>query len=112
MSSIKNLVLIFLVIFLSSSLIRNILDYRKKMDFYNQFKEDVAAEQKRQLGLKTQILKKTDKTELEKTIRNKLNLAQKDEVVVILPQPTAVPTPIKSAPLPNWQAWWQIFFKK
>lgn len=112
MRLLKNLFLIFLVIFLSSSLVRNIIDYQKKKDFFEKFKTQVEKEKKKQLTLKTEILKKTDAYQLEKTIRNKLNLAKPDETVVILPLPTPTPKLITLPPLPNWQQWWQVFFRQ
>ena len=112
MRLLKNLFLIFLVIFLSSSLVRNIIDYQKKKDFFEKFKTQIEKEEKKQLTLKTEILKKTDAYELEKTFRNKLNLAKPDETVVILPLPTPTTKPITPTPLPNWQQWWQVFFRQ
>ena len=110
MRLLKNLFLIFLVIFLSSSLIRNIVDYQKKKDFFSKFKALVQKEEKKKLSLKTDILKKSDPYELEKKIRNKLNLTRPDEVSIILPLPTSTPVPITPTPLPNWQQWWRVFF--
>jgi len=112
MKLLKNLFLVFLVIFLSSSLIRNIIDYQKKMDFIQKFEAEVEKEKKKKLTLKTEILKKTDPYELEKTMRDKLNLTRKNEIVVILPLPSPTPMPVTPTPLPNWQQWWQIFFKE
>ncbi len=111
MSFLKNIFLVFLVIFLSSSLIRNIFDYQKKIDFYKKYQDELSQEKKRKLSLRTEVLKKTDPYELEKTIRDKLNLSKTDELSVILPKLSPSPTPI-IPPLPtNWQQWWQIFFK-
>jgi len=111
MKLLKNLFLVFLVVFLSSSLIRNVIDYQKKIDFIQKFKAEVEKEKKKKLTLKTEILKKTDPYELEKTMRDKLNLTRKNEIVVILPLPSPTPAPITPTPLPSWQQWWQIFFK-
>jgi len=110
MRLIKNIFLVFLVIFLSSSLIRNIIDYQKKKEFLQKFKAQVEKEDKKKLTLKTEILKKTDSYELEKKIRNKLNLTRPNEVAVILPVPSPTQLPITPMPLPNWQQWWQVFF--
>src|SRR4030042_5544054 len=102
MGFLKNVFLIFLVIFLSSSLIRNIFDYQKKIDFYKKYQTELALEKKKKLSLQTEVLKKTDPYELEKTIRDKLNLSRPDELSVILPQPSPRPTIINPPPLPNW----------
>jgi cell division protein FtsB len=109
MSFLKNLFLVFLIIFLSSSLIRNIFDYQKKMEFYKKYQEELRQEKKKKLTLQTEILKKTDPFELEKTIRDKLNLSQPGELSVILPEKTPTPTQITPTPLPNWQQWLNLF---
>lgn len=110
MSLLKNVFLIFLVIFLSSSLIRNIFDYQKKIDFFKKYQTEVAKEKKKKLSLRTEVLKKTDPYQLEKTIRDKLNLSKPDELSVILPKPTSVPTQITPSPLPSWQQWRDLFW--
>ncbi|PIV09613.1 hypothetical protein COS31_04725 [Candidatus Roizmanbacteria bacterium CG02_land_8_20_14_3_00_36_15] len=107
---LKNIFLIFLIIFFSSSLIRNVVNYQNRIAFLKRFKSEVEKEKKKKLTLQTEILKKSDFYELEKTIRNKLNLARPDEVAIILPPPTPTPTIITPTPLPNWQQWWQLFF--
>lgn len=112
MRLLKNLFLVFLVVFLSSSLIRNIIDFQKKKDFLQKFKTRVEKEEKKKLELKTEILKKTDAYQLEKTIRDKLNLTRSDEIVVVLPALTPTPTVVAPTPVPNWQQWWEVFFKQ
>lgn len=110
MSFLKNVFLIFLVVFLSSSLIRNIFDYQKKIDFYKKYQTELSQEKKKKLSLQTEVLKKTDPYELEKTIRDKLNLSKPDELSVLLPQPTPAPTQITPTPLANWQQWRDLFW--
>ncbi len=110
MRLIKNLILVFLVFFLSFSLIRTVVDFQKKKQFLQRFQTEVNKEEKKKLELEAEILKKTDRYQLEKTIRNKLNLSQPDEVVIILPPPTPTPTKSIPPPPPNWQKWWQVFF--
>lgn len=110
MRFLKGVFLVFLIIFLFSSLIRNVFDYRNKVDFVQKYKTEVEKEKKKKLSLQTEILKKSDPYELEKTIRNKLNLTRPDELSVILPQPSPTPVVITPTPAPNWQQWWQVFF--
>jgi len=111
MSLLKNAFLVFLVIFLSSSLIRNIFDYQKKIDFYKKYQNELAQEKKKKLSLQTEVLKKTDPYELEKTIRDKLNLSKSDEMSVILPKPSPTQTQISPTPLANWQQWRDLFWQ-
>jgi cell division protein FtsB len=112
MKLIKNVVFIFLILFLFSSLLKNLFSYKSKLQFYQQFKEDFDKEKKQNIELKTEVVRKKSQEEIEKTIRNDLNLLKDNEVALILPSPTKAPPSITPTPLPNWQQWWQLFFKK
>lgn len=61
--------------------------------------------------LKTQILKEKDPNEIEKTIRNKLNLSQPNEVIIMVPSPTPTPTIAITPTIPVYKEWAQAFFK-
>lgn len=111
MKVVRNSILVIFILFLFSSLVKNLFDYRNKLQFYQQYKKEYDKEKKENITLKTEVLKKTSQTELEKTIRNKLNLLKPDEVAIILPSPTPVPIIPTPFPLPNWQQWWNVFFK-
>lgn len=111
-SFFKKTFLFFLFIFLSSSLVRNIFDYQKKISFYQEYLSHLWLEKDRKIKLQTQILKKTDPYYLEKVIRNKLNLSKPGDLVVIVPVPTDSPKLLTPTPLPNWQQWFNLFFKK
>lgn len=110
MKILRKIVFFLLALFFLSSLSKNLLDYRKKIAFYEDFKKDYEKEKKRNIELKTQVLKKSDPSEIEKTIRNKLNLLKPDEVAIILKQPTPTPLVITPTPLPNYLQWWKVFF--
>jgi len=88
-----------------------LFDYRNKLQFYQQYKGEYDKEKKANITLKTEVLKKTSNTELEKTIRNKLNLLRPDEVAVMLPSPTPIPIISIPIPLPVWKQWWKLFLK-
>lgn len=110
MALIKKIFLIFLFIFLFSSLVRNIFDYQKKITFYQQYEEEVKKETKKKINLQTEILKKTDPYYLEEVIRDKLNLAKPNEKVILLSPPSPTPTqPIKPTPA-IWQQWQTVLF--
>ena len=111
MKLIRNIFLIVFIFFLFSSLIRNLFDYRNKLQFYQQYKKDYEREKKQNITLQTEVLKKTSQTELEKTIRNKLNLLQPDEIAIMLPSPTPIPITPTPIPLPVWEQWWKLFVK-
>lgn len=109
MKYLRKIFFFLLILFFLSSLTKNLFDYQKKMSFYQTFKNDYEKEKKRNVELQTELRKKNDPNELEKTIRNKLNLQKPDEVVVILKQPTPTPVIITPTPLPNYLQWWKLF---
>lgn len=108
---IKKVFFVLLIIFLFSSLIPNVFNYRNKMTFYQQTKKELEEEKKRQIELKTEIVKKKSVEEVEKNIRNKLNLLKENEVAIIIPLPTQYPRLTPTPILANWQQWWRVFFK-
>lgn len=110
MKLVRKIVFFLLLLFFFSSLSKNLLDYRNKISFYQDYREDYEKEKKRNIELKTQLLKKSDTNEIEKTIRNKLNMLKPDEVAIILKQPTPTPVIITPTPLPNYLQWWEVFF--
>jgi cell division protein FtsB len=111
MRLIKNIIFIFLILFLFSSLLKNIFNHQNRLQFYQDYKNEFEKEEKRNIELKTEVVRKKSSEEIEKTIRNKLNLAKPNEVVVILPHPTSVPAIISPTPAPNWKQWLNLFFK-
>ncbi|MDH7476020.1 MAG: septum formation initiator family protein [Microgenomates group bacterium] len=110
MAVVKKIIFFLLLIFLFTSLTRSFFEYRKNLQFYQEYKQSYEKEKKNNLTLKTEILKKSDLNEIEKTIRNKLNLSKPNEMAVIIPNPTATPTPAISPTLPVYQQWWRLYF--
>ncbi len=82
MAVIKKLFFVLLIIFLFSSLIPNVFNYRNKLSFYLQTKKELETEKKRSIELKTEIVKKKSSDEVEKTIRNKLNLLKERPLLI------------------------------
>lgn len=106
----KRILYIIIVIFLFFSLTKNLLDYNSTVQFYESYRKEFDDQKKKNLTLKTHILKSKDPNELEKTIRNRLNFTKQGEVAIIVPEPTkkvAVPTP---TPASNYIRWWTAFF--
>ena len=112
MKLIKNIIFIFLLLFLFSSLLRNLFSYKSKLDFYEQFKQNFKKEEKRNIQLKTEVVRKKSIEEIEKTIRNDLNLLKDNEIALIIPSPPAVQISVTPTPLPNWKQWWSVYFGK
>lgn len=93
------------------SLTKNIFDYQNKLNFYQGFKKDYDKEQKSNIELKTKILKNRDPYEIEKTIRNQLNLSKQGELSVIVPNPTPTPVIIIPTMAPVYRQWLTVFFQ-
>jgi cell division protein FtsB len=111
MALAKKFFLILVLIFTFTLLIKNFNWYKKTLNFYQQYKNEFQKEKNRNIYLKTQLVRKKSITEIEKTIRDKLNLSKENEYVIILPSiaPTVI-TPTLT-PLPNYLQWWHIFAK-
>ena len=103
--------LFLLFLFLISSLTRNLFEYKKNYSFYENYKKEYEEARQKKTRLKTEILKKNDPNEIEKIIRNKLNLLRPNEIAIILPQPTPTPLIFTPTPLPVYQQWLETFFK-
>ncbi len=111
MKLIKNIIFLLLLLFLFSSLLGNLFGYKSKLQFYQQFKQEFEKEKKRNIELKTEVVRKKSTEEIEKTIRNDLNLLKDNEVALIIPLPTKIPVSTTPIPLPNWRLWWSLYFK-
>jgi len=111
MKIIKKVFFLIFALFLLSTLFPNIINYQRKLDFYNKIKEKLSKEEKRQTELKTEIIKKKSQSELEKIIRNQLNLSKENEIIIVLPSPNLTSTPTPTIKLTNWQKWLKIFLK-
>jgi len=107
----KKIIGVAFIIFLFFSLIRNIFNYTDKNQFFQDYKNDYEKENKTNIELKTEIVKKQSVTEVEKTIRNDLNLLKDNEVAIILPIPTlTIITPTPTLP-PVWKQWVNLYIK-
>ena len=100
-----------MAIFFLTSLTRNLIEYRKNLTFYQNYKKSYEAEKKRNIALRTQALKKSDPNEIEKTIRNKLNLAKPNEITVMLPDPTPTLVPSPTIQMKIYEEWLHVLFK-
>lgn len=109
--SFKKITLFLLTLFLIYSLSKNIIDYQKKIAFFETYQKELQKEQEKNKKLKSDIIKNYDYHTVEKDIRQKLNLLQPDEFAIMLPQPSPTPTPMnipkKSVP----KQWRDLFFK-
>jgi cell division protein FtsB len=111
MKYIRYSILFIILFILSSSLIKNIWDYQNKYAFYQDYKNNYDKEKQNNTALKTGIRKQSSNEELEKIIRNKLNLLKPNEVVVMIPTPTPNPIILTPTPAPNWRQWINLFLR-
>ena len=109
MKTAKKIAAGLIFLFLFFLLTRNLVNYQAKLAFYQQIKNNYQQEKKKNINLKTKILRAKEKNNLEKTIRNKLGFLKKDEIVLIIPKITPFPTAITPPPLPNWRQWLTAF---
>lgn len=108
---LRRIMIGILLFFLFTSLIKNFYEYRKNYNFYESYKNNYEKAKKENSELKTEIVKQNDPAELEKTIRNKLDLVKPNETAVIVPLPTPTPIIITPTPLPPYQQWFHLFFQ-
>jgi cell division protein FtsB len=110
MKFIKKIILSLVLILVFYALIKNLINYREKYQFYLGFEKEYQRLQKENIELKTELLRKKDRFEIEKKIREKLNLGAVGETVIILPQqPTPQPTIVTPTPKSNWRQWIDLY---
>ncbi len=110
MSKLRSIVLLILFIFFITSLTRNLVGYYKNLSYHKDYADRYKEEDKRNRTLKTQVLKEKDPNELEKTIRNKLNLSQPNEIVIMVPTVTPTPTVYIKPTVPVYKEWIDVLF--
>lgn len=91
------------------SLTGNIFDYQQKIKFFEQYKKELTEKEEKNKELKSEAVKAKDYYQVEKKIREKLNLLRPDEVAVILPQETPTPTPTPKQEKPPLRQWIELF---
>ena len=101
------IVLFFLVV----SLIRNVADYQRNLSYYDQIKNNFNKANSENKSLKVHKQADSSPFEIEKNLRNKQNLIRANEVIVIIPSPSAAPTPILRPTEPPYKQWARLFFQ-
>ncbi len=107
--SAKNILLFFVLLFLSYSLAKGVFIYTDRFKIYKQLKERKQNLEKEKIELQTRLKKAKSIDFIEKTIRNKLQLAKPNETIVIMSYPTPTPTPKPKQPVPVWKQWVDLF---
>lgn len=99
-----------ILVFLIYSLTKNILDYQKKISFFENYQKDLQKEREKNKQLKSDMIKNHDYYTVEKNIRQKLNLLQPDEFAIIISRPSPSPAPTKMPMKSSLQQWEDLFF--
>lgn len=110
MKIVRRGVVLIIFIFLTYSLIKNVSEFRKNIQFYDNYQNQLKDAEQTKARLMTQKTLKTSPRAIEKTIRNQLNLLRENEVAVIVPPPSPTPTPIITPAVPVYRQWWNAFF--
>lgn len=107
-----NILLVFIALFLGVSLTRNIFSYQDKMRFYADLRTEHDKENARNKKLKSDMSKSTDYFYIERQIRDKLNLLQEDEVSLIIPPVTPIPTSAPVVEKKPYEQWVELVLGK
>ncbi len=107
---IRNILITIIGVFLLYSLSKTLLDYHKKISFYNEYNHEYEAEKDINKKLRSTSIKSQDYYSVERNIREQLNLTKPGEVVVIIPKITIVPTQTPKPIRPIYQQWGAVFF--
>src|SRR3989338_9575647 len=100
-----NYLFIIIALFLVYSLLKTIFDYRSKFQFAESYKKAFEAEKQKNSKLKSDIVKSRDLYQVERNLREDLNMAKPGEIVVIVPKITPIPSPSPTPIVPNYQQW-------
>jgi len=114
---VTRLIIVFVIILLSLSLVGSITRILNANEKVTVAKNKILAAQKEQKDLQKKVAEAKSPEFIEQEARNKLGLAKKGEIVVVLPDPQTLkllaPTHEKEEeflPLPNWKKWMKLFF--
>ncbi len=109
---IKNLIFFLLLAVLVVSLSRNIFLYKDKLTFYHDYRKEYEKERDTNKKLKSDLKKSSDYYYVEKEIREKLNLLQPGEQVLLIPKVTLTPEPTPTVVKQPHEQWADLFLGK
>ena len=106
----RKMVFFIVLFFLVISLIRNVTDYQRNISFYEQTKNNFDKSLLENKQLKVQKQSSSSPFEVEKSLRNKQNLLRDNEIMVIIPSPSPIPTPQVEPTEVPYKQWIRLFF--
>ena len=107
----RKIVFFIVLFFLVISLIRNVADYQRNISFYDQIKTNFEEAQLENKELKVHKQAGSSPFEVEKNLRNKQNLLRANEIIIIVPSPSSIPTPIVRPSDYPYKQWMRLFFQ-
>lgn len=110
MGLVRKAVVGIVFLFLLVSLVKNFSEFRRNLQFYESYQSQLREVQQENARLLTQKTLKSSPREVEKTIRNQLNLLKDGEIAVIVPPPSPTPSPVITPLPPVYRQWWNTFF--
>lgn len=108
---IKDIFLIFILLFLLISLTKGVFIYIDRFKIYESLQKKAEKLEKQKIELQTRIKKAQSYDYLEKKIRDDLQLTKPGETVVILSYPTPTPPSPTPTPKPIPLQWVEIFIR-
>lgn len=108
---IKNAGFFIICLFLVYSIARSITSYQKKIQFFQEYKNDFNMELEKNKKLKSELGKRQDYNVVERDIRERLNMVKPGEVALIVPRLTPSPTPTPEIKPPPFQQWINLFLR-
>lgn len=107
----RKVVFFVVLFFLVISLVRNITDYQHNLSFYNQIKNNYLKALLNNKELKVHKQAGSSPFEVEKNLRNKQNLLRNDEIIIIIPSPSPIISPILRPTEYPYKQWIRLFFQ-
>ncbi len=108
------LTIIVVSLFIIKNLVTSIYNLWQKQDLITQAQKEFEEAKKKNQELKTKLEIANSERFIEEQARNRLFLVKPNEQQIVIPphllKPSVTPKPTES-PKPNWQQWWDLFFK-
>lgn len=105
----KKIGVILIFVILIYTLSNNIINYRQRMNYFQQYVNNYEEAVEKNRKLKTEIVNQKDLYKLEKDVRDKLGRSKPGETVLVLPEITPAATPTPTPVIPVYRQWINLF---